>query len=276
MKRFIKRVLNNKKLLSNFIFIILLLLVGIILPKFIQDPLYANFQEAFLPPSSKHLFGTDNLGRDVFSRVISGVFPTLKTAFTIVVIVFSIGTILGTIAGYFGGIVDRVIMRFADIMIAFPGLVLAIAIAGILDSGSFGAIFAISVVNWPRYARLTRSLVIKIKESTFIGSAKIVGTSSTDIILKYIIPNLIFVTLVNITLDIGVFIMEMASLSYLGFGAKPPTPEWGLMLSDGKDFIQRAPWLLFSPASAIFTVIVIFNLLGDNLRDEFDALEVEK
>lgn len=276
MKRFILRVLNNKKLLINFILVIALFILGIIAPYITKDPLYANFQDALLAPSAEHWFGTDNLGRDIFARVLHGIFPTLKTVFTIVIIVFFIGVILGTIAGYFGGIIDRFIMRLADIMIAFPGLVLAIAIAGILDSGLSGAIFAISVVNWPRYARLARSLVLKIKESTFVSSAKIVGTNPITIILKYIIPNSIFTMIVNITLDIGVFIMEMAGLSYLGFGAKPPTPEWGLMLSDGKDFMQRAPWLLFAPALAIFTVVVIFNLLGDNLRDEFDTLEVKE
>lgn len=276
MKNFLKRVLNNKKLLLNFVFVALLFVVGIVAPFVTQDPLYANFQDALLPPSMQHFFGTDNLGRDVFARVMNGIFPTLETAFIIVIIVFVVGTILGIISGYFGGIVDRIIMRFADIMIAFPGLVLAIAIAGILNSGISGAIFAIVVVNWPRYARLSRSLVLKIKESTYFSSAKVVGTKPSKIILKYIIPNSIFIMIVNITLDIGVFIMELASLSYLGFGAKPPTPEWGLMLSDGKDYFLRAPWLLFAPALAIFTVIVIFNLLGDNLRDEFDTLEVEK
>ena len=276
MVSFFKRVLKNKKLLINFIAIFVLLAVAFLAPYITASPTEANLKEALLPPSSAHYFGTDNLGRDVFARVLNGIKPTLETAFTLVFIVFFVGLILGTVAGYFGGIVDRVIMRIADIMISFPGLVLAIAIAGVLDSGLSGAIFALSAVNWPRYARLGRSLVLKIKESTFVSSAKLVGTKPTTIILRYIIPNTIFTMIVNITLDIGVFIMEMASLSYLGFGAKPPTPEWGLMLSDGKDLIQRAPWLLFAPAIAIFSVVVIFNLLGDNLRDEFDTLEVEK
>lgn len=276
MKNFALRVVRNKKLLINFIFIFVLILVAFLAPYFTVSPYEANLKDAFLPPSSEHFFGTDNLGRDVFSRVINGIRPTLQTAFTLVVIVFFVGMTLGTIAGYFGGLIDRTIMRLADIMISFPGLVLAIAIAGVLDSGMTGAIFALSAVNWPKYARLARSLVFKIKESTFISSAKIVGIKPSKIILKYIVPNSIFTMIINITMDIGVFIMEMASLSYLGFGAKAPTPEWGLMLSDGKDFIQRAPHLLFAPAIAIFIVIVIFNLLGDNLRDEFDTLEVEK
>ena len=184
--------------------------------------------------------------------------------------ILAVGTFLGVLAGYFGGITDEIIMRIADMMISFPGMVLAIAIAGLLGPSMLNAVVAISAVTWTKYARLSRSLVLKIKNSVYIEAAKVTGTKTGRILLRYVLPNMIATMAVTAATDIGSMMLELAGLSFLGFGATAPTPEWGLMLNEGRAYIAKAPWLMIYPGLAIVIVVVVFNMLGDSLRDILD------
>ena len=234
------------------------------------DPTEGDLMEAIMKPSAAHPFGTDKMGRDVFARVIYGARTSLISTFALVLTIFVIGTLLGIISGYFGGWVDAVIMRIADMMIAFPGLVLAIAVAGMLGASTKNAIIAISVVSWPKYARLARSLVMKIRHTDFVAAVMVTGSKTGYMLWKYMLPNTITTLVITAATDIGSMMMELAALSFLGFGAKAPTPEWGSMLNEGRNFMQSAPWMMIYPGLAIFITVVIFNMLGDNLRDILD------
>ena len=185
-------------------------------------------------------------------------------------VILVVGTFLGILAGYFGGWVDAVIMRISDMMIAFPGLVLAIAVAGILGPSMRNAVIAISLVSWPKYARLARSLVMKIRHTDFVAAAIVTGSKTPYMLWKYMFPNTVTTLVITAATDIGSMMMELAALSFLGFGAKPPTPEWGQMLNEGRSFIQTAPWMMLYPGLAIFITVVVFNMLGDSLRDILD------
>ena len=202
--------------------------------------------------------------------MIYGSRTSLISTFSLVLTIFVVGTFLGILAGYFGGWVDAVIMRIADMMIAFPGLVLAIAVAGMLGASTKNAIIAISVVSWPKYARLARSLVMKIRHTDFVAAAQVTGSRTPYMLWKYMLPNTITTLVITAATDIGSMMMELAALSFLGFGAQPPTPEWGSMLNEGRNFMQSAPWMMIYPGLAIFITVVIFNMLGDNLRDILD------
>ena len=234
------------------------------------DPTEGELADAIMAPSEQHPFGTDKMGRDIFARVIYGSRTSLVSTFSLVLVIFVVGTFLGILAGYFGGWVDAVIMRVADMMIAFPGLVLAIAVAGMLGASTKNAIIAISVVSWPKYARLARSLVMKIRHTDFVAAAQVTGSRTPYMLWKYMLPNTITTLVITAATDIGSMMMELAALSFLGFGAQPPTPEWGSMLNEGRNFMQSAPWMMIYPGLAIFITVVIFNMLGDNLRDILD------
>jgi ABC-type dipeptide/oligopeptide/nickel transport system permease subunit len=183
---------------------------------------------------------------------------------------FVIGTVAGVLAGYFGKIVDAVIMRIADMMIAFPGMILAIAVAGIMGASIRNAVIAVALVTWPKYARLARSLVLKIRDRDYVAAAIVTGSKTPYMLLKYMLPSAITTLVITAAMDIGTMMLELAGLSFLGFGAVPPTPEWGLMLSEGRAYMTSAPWLMIYPGVAIFIVVVIFNMLGDSLRDILD------
>lgn len=234
------------------------------------SPTEGNLLDAIQPPSREHIFGTDKLGRDIFTRVIYGARTSLTSAFTVVAIIFAAGTFLGILAGYFGGLTDNIIMRISDMMIAFPGLVLAIAIAGILGPSVKNAVIAISLVSWTKYARLARSLVLKIRNRDFVAAAIVTGSKTPYMLWKYMLPNTVTTLVITAATDIGSMMLELAGLSFLGFGAKAPTPEWGLMLNEGRAYMQSAPWLMVFPGLAIFIVVVVFNMLGDSLRDILD------
>ena len=225
------------------------------------DPTAGNLADSIMPPSAAHPFGTDKMGRDIFARVLYGARTSLSSTFILVGVIFVIGSFLGILAGYFGGIVDAVIMRIADMMIAFPGLVLAIAVAGILGASTRNAIIAIAVVTWPKYARLARSLVMKIRHTDFVAAATVTGSRTPYMLWKYMLPNTITTLVITAATDIGGMMMELAALSFLGFGAQPPSPEWGSMLNEGRNFMQSAPWLMIFPGLAIFITVVIFNML---------------
>lgn len=257
-------------------FVLLLLAVALAAPLIAPyDPLAATMQNAYLPPSGEHLFGTDKLGRDNFSRILYGAAYSLSSVLILVAIIFAVGTTLGVLAGYCGGKVDVVIMRIADMMISFPGMILAIAIAGILGGSLFNAIVALTVVTWTKYARLARSMVLKVKKRDFVEAAIVNGGTSTHILWKHILPNILPLMLITAASDIGAMMMELAGLSFLGFGSQPPAPEWGLMLNEGRQQLQTAPWLMFFPGLAIFVTVVIFNLWGDALRDVLDPRQEE-
>ncbi len=234
------------------------------------DPDAADMGNAFQSPDEDHWFGTDKLGRDVFSRVLFGTRVSLAASLVLVSSIFVIGTTLGVIAGYFGGKIDTVVMRLSDMMISFPGMVLAIAVAGILGASVINAIIAIMIVSWTKYARLARSLVLKIRHKDFVYAAEVTGTKTSRILLRHMIPNVIPTLVITATTDIGTMILELAGLSFLGFGAQPPTPEWGLMLNEGRAYMLSCPWLMIFPGLAICLVVIVFNLLGDSLRDILD------
>jgi ABC-type dipeptide/oligopeptide/nickel transport system permease subunit len=242
-------------------------LAGVIAP---YDPTAAELTNALAAPSPGHPCGTDALGRDVLSRVIWGGRASIAGAVILVAVVFVVGTALGMIGGFFGGAVDAVIMRVADAMIAFPDLILAIAVAGILGPNLTNSIIAIALVSWPRYARIARSLAIKIKNREYVVASRVSGSKTGHIFHKYLFPNALPTMLVTAGNDIGAMMLAMASLSFLGFGAQPPTPEWGYMLSEGRNYLTSAPWLLMFPGLAIGIVVACFNLLGDSLRDVID------
>lgn len=235
-----------------------------------RDPIYAVMNDSLKAPCAEYICGADKLGRDVLSRVIFGTRSSLTMTLSLVAVVFVVGTFLGVISGFFGGAVDEIIMRISDMMISFPGLVLAIAIAGLLGPNMVNAVLAIAAVSWTKYARLSRSLVIKVKNSVFIEAAVLSGTKTHNIILRHILPNIISTMIITAASDIGTMMLELASLSFLGFGAQAPTPEWGLMLNEGRAYISKAPWLMIYPGIAIVIVVVVFNMLGDSIRDILD------
>ena len=280
IKKFIKR---NKMFSLLVVAAIAIILVGILAPVIAtHSPYESNLHDAFIAPNSEHIFGTDKLGRDIFSRVIYGTRISLSAALILVILIFTIGTTLGVIAGYFGGIIDTIIMRISDMMISFPGMVLAIAMAGVVGASVKDAVIAITVVSWTKYARLSRSLVLKIKETDYIRAAKVTGCKTVHIITRHIIPNIISTLIITATTDIGTMILELSALSFLGFGAQSPQAEWGLMLNEGRAYMVDCPWLMIYPGLAICIVVIVYNLLGDNLRDILDSrshieeLEIEE
>ena len=234
------------------------------------DPYESQIQMSLLLPSAEHYFGTDKLGRDLFTRVLYGARVSLTMTLFVVILIAGLGTLIGVISAYVGGKVDTVIMRLADIFLAFPGIVLAIAIAGVLGGSAVNAVLAIVVVGWTKYARLARSLTLKVKQQDYLAAAITNGTRQVDMIRRHILPNIIPIIIVTAALDIGALMMELVGLSFLGFGAQPPTPEWGLMLNEGRQLIQTAPWLMIFPGLAIVIVVAVFNLWGDSLRDIMD------
>ena len=255
--------------LSILVFIILA--VAFLADKIVPyDPLKASLSEAFQAPGREHYFGTDALGRDVFSRVLCGATTSVYSVLILVAVILLLGTFLGIVAGYFGGVADAVIMRAGDMMIAFPDLILAMAIAGILGPSLKNSMIAIAAVSWTRYARLSRSLVLKIRERDYVSAAIVTGSKTKHMLLAYMLPNALPTLIITATTDIGGMMLELAALSFLGFGTKPPAPEWGYMLNEGRACMQSAPWMMIFPGLAIFLVVVVFNMLGDSLRDILD------
>ncbi|MDU2620600.1 MAG: ABC transporter permease [Dialister sp.] len=271
MENLIRGFKENKAFRISSCLVFLLLAVTLLAPVIAPyDPLDAIMRNANAAPSAEHLFGTDKLGRDVLSRILYGASYSLSSVVGLVALIFVVGTTLGVIAGYSGGIIDTVIMRIADMMISFPGVILAIAIAGILGGSLFNAMVALLCVTWTKYARLSRSMVLKIKKHDFVSAAVVSGGSSIHILWVHILPNILPLMIITAAADIGAMMMELAGLSFLGFGSQPPAPEWGLMLNEGRQQLQTAPWLMFFPGLAIFITVVVFNLWGDSLRDVLD------
>ncbi len=270
-----KKFLSNRGFVLFSVLAIIIILIAVFAPVLSGgvDPTAGDLRDAIMAPDAAHMCGTDKMGRDIYSRVLYGARISLVSTFILVALVFVIGTALGVVSGYFGGWVDAVIMRIADMMIAFPGLVLAIAVAGMLGASMRNAIIAIALVTWPKYARMARSLVLKIRHTDFVYAAIVTGSSTWRMLWKYMLPNTITTLVITAATDIGGMMMELSALSFLGFGAQPPTPEWGAMLNEGRDFMQSAPWMMIYPGFAIFITVVVFNMLGDNLRDILDPRE---
>ena len=221
-------------------------------------------------PSLAHLCGTDRYGRDLFSRILVGLQTSVISTLSLVVLISVLGTALGILSGYLGGLVDTFIMRLCDLCLAFPGLVFALAIAALLGGGMQNAVLALATVSWPKYARIARSQTLTLQERDFIASARLSGCTTGQVIRRHILPNCLGPILVTAMLDIGTMMMELAGLSFLGLGAKPPTAELGNMMSGGRSMLQTYPWVILCPGAAIFLAVVIFNLLGDTVRDLLD------
>lgn len=274
MRNFVNALKTNRAFAAASALVLLLILLALAAPLIAPyDPLAAEMKNAYLPPSFEHLCGTDKLGRDCFSRILYGAGYSLSSVLVLVTVIFTVGTSLGVTAGYFGGKTDAVIMRVSDMMISFPGMILAIAIAGILGGSLINAIIALTIVSWTKYARLARSMALKIKKRDFVEAAVVNGGKPLHILLRHIVPNILPLMVITAASDIGAMMMELAGLSFLGFGSQPPAPEWGLMLNEGRQQLQTAPWLMVFPGLSIFVTVVVFNLWGDALRDVLDPRE---
>lgn len=248
-------------------FIILAIIAPFVAPYSFKDQ---SLTDRLLPPSGKHWFGTDDFGRDIFSRILYGARLSLWVGFFSVLGSVILGTLFGIVAGYYGRWVDAIISRIFDIMLAFPSILLAIAVVAILGPSLQNALIAIAVINIPNFGRLVRSKVLSVKQEEYIMAARAVGMKDTRILFHHILPNSISPVIVQATLAIATAIIEAAALGFLGLGAQAPTPEWGKMLSDSKQYLVQAPWTLFFPGVAIMLTVLGFNLMGDGLRDVLD------
>jgi peptide/nickel transport system permease protein len=252
--------------------LVLLFAISALLAPFLapMDPADQILLERLKPPSPAHWLGMDQLGRDVLSRLLFGARISLTVGLVVVGSAGIVGTLVGLTSGYAGGIVDEVLMRLTDIFFAFPPLILAMSIAGALGPNLNNAMVAIAVVTWPVYARLVRGQVLALREREFVQAARSIGASTPRILLRHLLPNTLAPLLVQASFDMGGAILSAAGLSFIGFGARPPTPEWGVMISEGTKFFSTQPWLSFFPGFAILLTVTAFNLIGDGLRDALD------
>lgn len=234
------------------------------------DPVKLSLRDRLLPPSSTHWFGTDNLGMDVYTRVIYGARITLQNVIIVLVVAVGIGMFVGSLSGFFGGKTDELLMRVTDIFLAFPVLILAIAVNAALGRGMLLTMLAVGFAWWPGYARLIRGQILSVKYEEYVFAAEAIGTNTSRILTRHILPNSFSPILVRITLDVGFVALTTAGLSFLGLGAEPPTPEWGRMVAEGRDFLLNEWWVSTFPGLALFLFVVGFNLLGEILRDWLD------
>jgi len=260
-----------------FGFYVLLALTGTLLAAAVFAPLLAPYDPyaqdlsiALKAPDGLHWLGTDRYGRDMLSRVLMGARSTLFTSLSLVAVVSLTGTLVGVICGWKGGKTDTLLMRISDVFLAFPGMVFAIAVAGVLGGGIMNAVLALACISWPKYARIARGQVLSIKSMPYLSAACLSGSGTAKIVFRHIMPNIAGIILVTAALDIGTTIMELAGLSFLGLGAMPPTAEWGAMMSNGRSMLQTSPRVILAPGCASFISVLIFNLLGDAVRDVLD------
>ncbi len=262
---------RNRLMVVGTVIILALIGVAVIAPLLAtQSQFEQTLADRLLPPSGEHFFGTDSLGRDIYSRVVYGARVTLTIAFLVAAISTPLGMLIGILAGYFGGAVDEILMRVADIFLAFPKLILAIAFAAALGPGVENAIVAIAIANWPSYARLARAETLAVKNNDYIQVLRVLGAGNLRIMFGHIAPMCLSSIIVRMSLDMGTIILTAAGLGFLGLGAQPPTPEWGLMVADGRDFLVDQWWVSTLPGCAILVVVMGFNLLGDGIRDILD------
>ncbi|GAA0322847.1 nickel transporter permease [Oceanobacillus oncorhynchi subsp. oncorhynchi] len=266
-----RRLRKNRFAMAGMIIILFFLILALIAPLLTSYSYYEqNLANRLLPPSGEHWMGTDDLGRDILTRIAYGARVSLQVGFFAVIGALVFGTFLGIIAGYFGRWVDMIISRIFDILLAFPSILLAIAIVAILGASLQNALIAIAIINIPIFGRIVRSRVISLRAEEYIMAAKAQGMKNGRIIFHHILPNSITPIIVQATLGFGTAILEAAALGFLGLGAQPPTPEWGQMLASSREFIQLAPWTLIMPGVSIMLVVLGFNLVGDGLRDVLD------
>jgi peptide/nickel transport system permease protein len=234
------------------------------------DPLVQDLGSRLQPPTSAHWLGTDSLGRDIASRILYGARISLVIGIVVVASAGVVGTVIGLVAGYAGGLIDEALMRLTEVFLAFPALILAMAIAGALGPSLTNAIIAIAAVTWAVYARLTRGQILSLRRREFVEAARAIGASRRRILWYHLLPNVLAPLMIQASFDLGSSIIAAAGLSFIGFGAQPPTPEWGVMISEGRNYISTQPWLSLFPGLAILLAVGSFNLLGDGLRDAFD------
>ena len=270
-KQKIKKDYTKIKLAVYGALTLLLILVAVFAPYITPyDPYEQDLGNALLAPCREYLLGTDRYGRDMLSRVIMGARSSISSAVLLVGIITVAGSIVGILCGYCQGKLDSFLMRLSDIFLAFPGMVFAIAAASVMSGGIMNAVAALAFISWPKYARIARSQVLTIKNAPYISAARLAGSGTGKIILKHIVPNIAGPVIVTAVLDIGTMMMEIAGLSFLGLGATPPTAEWGSMMSNGRSMLQTSPWVILAPGCAIFLTVMVFNLLGDTVRDILD------
>jgi peptide/nickel transport system permease protein len=266
-----RRLRRNKMAVVGLVIIAFIILAAILAPYVApHDPLKQDFRMLRKSISAQHWFGTDQLGRDILSRIICGAGITLKIAFSAVLIGFAIGTIIGLIGGYYGNKIDLAILYVTDILLAFPGILLALAVVAILGPSVIGVVVAAGFSSIPQFIRMTRSVVLSEKQKDYVMAARATGENNTSIMLRYILPNCLAPLMVLFSLRLAVVVLIAAGLSFLGLGVQPPSPEWGAMLNEGRAYLQTAPLISIFPGLAIMILVLAFNLLGDGLRDALD------
>jgi peptide/nickel transport system permease protein len=262
---------RNRLMVLGTAIIFGLLLVAALAPLLAtHNPYEQILNDRLLAPSVTHWFGTDSLGRDIYSRVVYGARVTLTIALLVAAISTPLGMLMGIVAGYLGGMADEILMRLADVFLAFPRLILAIAFAAALGAGVENAIIAIAIAHWPSYARLARAETLNVKNNDYIQAMRVLGAGKARIMAGHILPLTLSSIIVRMSLDMGTIILTAAGLGFLGLGAQPPMPEWGLMVSDGRQFLVDQWWVSTLPGLAILVVVMGFNLLGDGIRDVLD------
>ncbi|MGO0060395.1 ABC transporter permease [Brevibacillus fluminis] len=265
------KLMANRKARTSLLFIGMILLIGIVGPWIAPyDPAQADYSAFLQGPSAEHLLGTDSIGRDMLSRMLYGTRVTLTVAVMSVGITFVLGTAIGVISAYAGGWIDNVLMRIMDMLLALPGIILALAIVAVLGPSQMNAMIAVGISSIPGFSRLVRGAALSVKASGYVEASRSIGSSGRWIILFQIIPNIMNVLIVYTTLFIGAAILDTSALGFIGLGAQPPTPEWGTMLNEGKEYLLDGWWLATFPGLAITIVVFLVNLLGDALRDWFD------
>lgn len=264
---------KNKLAMFGLILLLIMTLIAVFAPliaDYEQDVMVQNVAIRLQTPSREHIFGTDSYGRDIFGRIIFGSRISLFVGLVTVVIALTGGALIGATAGYYGGKIDNILMRLMDILLAIPSIVLAIAVVTALGPGIINLLIALSISRIPQFARIVRSAILSVKGQEYIEAAKACGTGDGRIILKHILPNAMGPIIVQSTLNMATTILAIASLSFIGLGVRPPTPEWGSMLSEAREFMRRFPYLVVSPGVSIVLAVLSLNLIGDGLRDALD------
>ncbi len=273
LPRTVRLILKNRLTTMGLSVVFLLLLIALAAPlivPFPHDTAETHIDNRFLSPSSQHFFGTDELGRDVFSRVLYGSRLSLQVGAIAIGLALTIGVPLGVVAGYSGGMLDEVIMRITDVFLSFPPLLLAMAISTLLGPNLVNAMIAIAIAWWPWYTRLLRSEAISVRERDYVQAARAMGASQGKIVFRHVLPNCLTPIVIQASMDFGSIMLTSAALSFLGLGAQPPTPEWGLMVSTGRTYFLTNWWIVTFPGLAIFIAVLSFNLVGDGLREILD------
>ena len=270
-----KQKIRKNHVREKLIFFTILVLILLVIAAFARklcpyDPDMQDLLLAQKPPSTEHILGTDRYGRDMLSRVLVGSTTSIYATLLLVALITVVGTAIGIICGWCGGILDTVLMRVSDLFLAFPSLVFALAVAGVLGGGIQNAIIALAVIGWPKFARLARGLTLAQKDSPYLMAVRLSGSSTLKIMFKHILPNIAGPILVTSVLDIGTMMLEIAGLSFLGLGAEAPSAEWGAMMSNGRSMLQTAPWVILAPGLAIFLTVLVCNLLGEAERKTVD------